>query len=248
MWTWWWRRRGAWQGACCAVCDAADDHSRRDRGDGCVADDSGGSGVFAGGAGVGDELVPDRVRRTASAGRADRGPDREQADLRRGARVVHRGVAPVRAGGECRGADRRPVPAGCRWRAGLGGDPGDDREPVPEAGRAGAGDGRLQLHGRERCVHRADSGRRDHPDHRLALGVLDQRPDRSDRAGVRSTAADLPARTRARERRRRTGCRPGNRRTVPGRLHDRPDRRAQRNADSHAPAGHCVDRVAGCCS
>ena len=157
-------------------------HDDRERG---VAVDPGGSGLFAGGPGLGGQRVPDRVRRAAAAGRAARGPGRAAGRVPDRAGCVHGGLAGVRAGGEPGDAHRGAVRAGHRRRDDLRGDPGHDRDHVPRAAGAGPGDRRVRLRRLRGRGGRA-AGRRDpHPGAELALDLLRQPAHRRDHRRLR---------------------------------------------------------------
>ena len=103
-------------------------------------------------------------------------------------------------------ADRRPLRAGDRRRAGLGGDPGDDRDDVPGAGAPGESDRRLRLRRLRRRLDRAARRRRPHRGDQLALDLHHQPADRHPRrlpgpAPGREPRRDRPPRGRRLPRR-----------------------------------------------
>ena len=178
------------------------------------------------------ERVRHRVRRRHHHRRRARRPLRPAPGLHLRACSVHRRLGGLRARARTRRADRRPHRAGPgrRGRAAAqphdpdarvpAGAPRDDRRHLRRARRAGRRD-------------RAAGRRRGHPGDRLALDLLDQRPDRRRRrcrsrpaaaAGeLRRAGAARPAGRRARHRRRRRP-RLGAGARQPGRLGERRDR------------------------
>ena len=114
-------------------------------------------------AGLGDQRVPDRVRRPAAARRPARRPRRPAPDLPGRAGRVHRRVGGLRRGGQPGHAHRRPVRAGRGRRADVGGDPQHDRDLVPGAAGAGPRGRRVRVRRVRRRCGRAARRRRADP-------------------------------------------------------------------------------------
>ena len=144
-------------------------------------------------------------------------------------------------------ADRRPHGAGTRRSGGPAAQPHDSDDGVP-AREAGDDRRRLRRSRWSRRRARADRRRRDHRSDRLALDLLDQRPDRARRCAPRSAApageprragAARPDRRLARHRRRRR-ARLGADSRERCRLGQRRDRRQPRR---RLAAARCVSLV-----
>ncbi len=124
--------------------------------------------------GLGDERLPDRLRRPDAAGRTARRPALAARGVSGRTDGVHHGFTGLRAGLELGAARRRSLHPGHRRRHDRRGHAGDDRDHVPRAARAGQGDRRLRVRGLRRGHDRAARRRRPDPGHRLALDLLRQ--------------------------------------------------------------------------
>ncbi len=193
------------------------------------------------------QRVRHRLRRRHHHSRRPGRPLRAPPGLLQRPGAVHARLGGVRARPQRVRADRRPHGAGTRGSGSAAAQPhdSDDRIPAREAG-----DDRRRLRGARwpRRRARADRRRRDHRSDRLALDLLDQRPDRARGCGTRSAAptrelrragAARPDRRLARHRRcgrARLGADSRQRR----RLGQHPDRRAH-----SPPARSCSPRFSG---
>ena len=194
--------RRALGGAVRAVRGDADDRARRDRRERRAALDPGRPALLDLEPRVGDQRLPDRLRRPAPAGRAPRRPGRTPQRLPGGDRPVHDRLAAVRPGGQPDAADRRALRPGRRRRNDLRGDPRHDRDDVPGAARAGEGDRRVRVRRLRRRLGRPARRRRDHAVDRLALDLLREHPDRDRHGRVCDAACSSATRASASARAR----------------------------------------------
>ena len=241
------RRPPALGGAGGALRGLPDDHPRPDDRERGTAVDPERPALLTVKPGLGRQRVPDRVRRSAAAGRPPRRPDRPSADLPRRPDPVHDRFVAVRTGRQPGAADRRPLRAGNRRCDDRRGHPRDDRDDVPHAVRAGEGDRRLQLRRGRRRGRRAADGRSPDAGHQLALDLLRQPPDRDRHWRLRDPAAARRCRHRARQGRRRTGRGPARQLADARRVHDRRGRALRLGLGAHArvrrPRGGAAGRL-----
>ena len=207
-------------------------HGRADDRDRChdrersAAIDPGRPGLLPVEPGLGGERLHDPVRRAAAAVRAPGGPDRPAQDLPDRPGGLHRRLAALRGRADAGHADRRPLRAGRRGRAELGGRAGDDRADVPRARRAGEGDRGVRLRRLRGRLDRPAGRRRPDRGDQLALDLLHQRSHRDrHRPGGAAPGPRLRGH-RPQGGRRHPRRHPAHRRPDAGRLQHPPDLRA----------------------
>ena len=168
-----------------AVPGPADDRARRDHRQRRPAVNPARPALHPAEPDLGDERLPDHVRRLPAARRPDGRPGGPEEGFPRRPGAVHGGVDAVRCVGQSDDADRRAPAAGHRRGDRVERDPRDHRHRVSRRGRAGARDGRVRVRLRGRRLDRPARRGRAHAVAQLALDLLRQRPRRGARVCAR---------------------------------------------------------------